>query len=101
MKQHAFTLIELLIVVAIIGILSSIAVPNFLNAQVRAKVARSYADMRTTSTAIEHLRLDRECCWWISGMMIRIGAASGSVMSSEAWVTNRKPPAVKSMCWRP
>ncbi len=59
MKQHAFTLIELLIVVAIIGILSSIAVPNFLNAQVRAKVARGYADMRTTSTAIEQLRLDR------------------------------------------
>ncbi len=59
MKRAGFTLIELLIVVAIIGILAAIAVPNFLNAQVRAKVSRSYADMRSTLTGIEQLRLDK------------------------------------------
>ncbi|MFB3787038.1 MAG: type II secretion system protein [bacterium] len=56
--RKAFTLIELLIVVAIIGILAAIAVPNFLNAQVRAGVTRVKADFRTIMTALETYRLD-------------------------------------------
>jgi type II secretion system protein G len=55
---NAFTLIELLIVVAIISILASIAVPNFTEAQVRAKVARIQADMRTIVTGLESYMVD-------------------------------------------
>jgi len=57
-KKHAFTLIELLIVVAIIGILAAIAVPNFLNAQIRAKISRVQSDHRAISNALEQYRLD-------------------------------------------
>ena len=58
MIKRAFTLIELLIVVAIIAILAAIAVPNFLEAQTRAKVTRMESDMRTMAVAIEMYRVD-------------------------------------------
>ena len=55
----AFTLIELLIVVAIIAILAAIAVPNFLEAQVRSKVSRAKSDMRSIVTALESYMVDQ------------------------------------------
>ncbi len=58
MFRKAFTLIELLIVVAIIAILAAIAVPNLLQAQTRAKVAKCVAQMRTIANAVEIYRMD-------------------------------------------
>jgi len=57
-KRIGFTLIELLIVVAIIAILAAIAVPNFLEAQVRSKVSRVMNDERAIATALEAYRVD-------------------------------------------
>lgn len=57
-RLKGFTLIELLIVVAIIAILAAIAVPNFLEAQVRSKVSRARSDMRSMATAIESYYVD-------------------------------------------
>jgi len=58
MRRKGFTLIELLIVVAIIAILAAIAVPNFLEAQVRSKVSRVKNDLRAVATANEAYCVD-------------------------------------------
>jgi prepilin-type N-terminal cleavage/methylation domain-containing protein len=53
-----FTLLELLIVIAIILVLISIALPNFLVVQTRAKVCRARAELRTACVAIESYQAD-------------------------------------------
>lgn len=63
-SRAAFTLIELLIVVAIIAILAAIAVPNFLEAQTRAKISRVKADLRTAATGLETYHIDQNQYPW-------------------------------------
>lgn len=58
MNDRAFTLIELLIVVAVLGLLSVIAVPNFLAAYTRTQIARAEADLKALADTLEMYRLD-------------------------------------------
>lgn len=57
-RVEAFTLVELLVAVAVVAVLAALALPNFLAAQTRSKTARARADMRTLSTALEVYHAD-------------------------------------------
>ncbi|MEQ8819048.1 MAG: prepilin-type N-terminal cleavage/methylation domain-containing protein [Sumerlaeia bacterium] len=96
----AFTLIELLIVVAIIAILAAIAVPNFLEAQVRSKVSRAKADMRTISTAVESYAVDNNKYHpgW-SNVTGTIQFGTTTVPGVEGRVGNQINPRIERYSW--
>jgi type II secretion system protein G len=57
--ETGFTVVEILVATAIIGILAAVALPNLLKAVRRAKQRQSMCDMRTLGTALEAYAADR------------------------------------------
>lgn len=89
--DKAFTLIELLIVVLIIGVLAAIAVPNFLAAQTKAKISRVYGDMKNLALAIEMYETDNGRPPIGSGEGMRLGIWSNH--ERIAWLLLTTPVA--------
>jgi prepilin-type N-terminal cleavage/methylation domain-containing protein len=57
-KFAAFTLVEIMIVVAVIALLAAIAVPGFLRARKRTQAARVLNDLRHIDSAIDQYALE-------------------------------------------
>lgn len=62
-RQRGFTLIELVMVIVIIGVLSAIIVPNFLDYVGRSQAATTKANLQLLRTAIQNFRSDNGGTW--------------------------------------
>jgi prepilin-type N-terminal cleavage/methylation domain-containing protein len=57
-NHHAFTLVEIMIVVAIIALLAAIAVPGFLRARKRSQASRIINDLRLIDSAVDQYAIE-------------------------------------------
>ena len=75
-NNKGFTLIELMIVVAIIGILAAIAIPNFMSYQCKAKASEAKSNLGNLMTAQEAYRAEYDMYSSSAGLMLQLKAGS-------------------------
>ncbi|MEQ9502399.1 MAG: prepilin-type N-terminal cleavage/methylation domain-containing protein [Deltaproteobacteria bacterium] len=82
-KDKGFTLIELMIVVAIIGILAAIAIPNFIRYQMRSKQSEGRTNVRSIKTSQESFRATEDNYAMSGGAILNPPAAP--TPAKQAW----------------
>jgi type II secretion system protein G len=81
-----FTLVELMVVVAIVGILTAIAVPNLAQAIERARQRRTMTDIRAVANAVSAYGVD-----WVFVPQVADGTASDILPYITPTYLRRKP----------
>ncbi len=93
--SKGFTLIELLVVVVIVGILSAVAVPTFLNQVRRSRVAEAQSALSDVRIASEAYRLGTEGVYPNDFKAIEAGGKNGKLYMQDPWsakAPNYDPP---------
>jgi len=83
-KQKGFSLIELLIVVAIILIIAAIAIPNLLRARIAANEASAVASIRTINTAQISYNSAYPTVGFANGLGLLSGTCTGATLPTSA-----------------
>ncbi len=92
--QEGFTLIELLVVVVIIGILSSVAVPNFMGAQDKAKNSGVQSNAHTVQMALEQFAVDNAGSYPADGNFSDMGDYLGANLPKTPWNTQQSSASI-------
>jgi type IV pilus assembly protein PilA len=93
-KQGGFTLIELMIVVAIIGILAAIAIPNFLQYQLKSRQSEAKTNLMAIKTSQVAFQAEQGCYIGVPPEGV-IAPAGGTKTVSFIWgagAAGRVPP---------
>jgi type IV pilus assembly protein PilA len=92
--QKGFTLIELMIVVAIIGILAAIAIPNFLTYQLKSRQAEAKTNLQAIKTSEVAFQAERGCYIGITAEPLLMAVpASGQKAQPVVWGQGAPPQA--------
>jgi general secretion pathway protein G len=84
LQKNAFTMIELIFVIVILGILAAVAIPKFAQSKTQADVAKGRSDVATIRTAIMNERQKRLLSGdtsFISGTTLNSGGLFGGVLT--------------------
>jgi type IV pilus assembly protein PilA len=96
-KQEGFTLIELMIVVAIIGILAAIAIPNFLTYQMKSRQSEAKTNLQAIKTSMVAFEGERGCYIGIAAEGVAV-PAGGTKTTPFTWAVGL-PPTVPAPAW--
>jgi len=93
-KQEGFTLIELMIVVAIIGILAAIAIPNFLQYQMKSRQSEAKTNLMAIKTSEVSWQGERGCYLTVARWPVAAVPVAGTKSSPQSWFPGGVGPLV-------